>query len=70
MSEVTFIKGFGHSECQVIQQDNEYVVQDHFAQNKKEFPTDNLIGAILYAQENFAVVNFPQPMTFVETEKA
>ncbi len=67
MSEVKFIKGFGQSECRIVQRDNEYIVEDRFLDKQKSFPIDNLLGAVLYAQENFAIVNFPQPMAIIES---
>jgi hypothetical protein len=71
MSEVKFIRGMGKGQCTLLQQGEEFVVLDRFNfQEQKEFRFDNLMNAILFAQEHFAVVNFREPLAFKEPAPA
>jgi len=71
MSEARFIRGLGRGQCYIVQQGEEYVVQDRFNfTDKKEIRFDHLLNAILYAQEHFGVINFRQPLTFKEPSHA
>lgn len=70
MSELKFIKGFGQGECQVMQQEDGYVVKNRFVSGEqKTYSLDNLMGAILYGQENFSLVKFPNPLVFKEPDQ-
>jgi len=71
MSELNFIKGLGQGQCYIKQRDDKYVVQDRFVLGgQDEYSFDDLMSAVLYAQENFRVITFSEPLIVKEPEHA